>query len=121
MATNEAHQVHIETLYKQIDALSKDCHDQHKAGLDGLQRIHERIDTFTAFMVQLSEVNKDVQSLTTHQKTLEARQDLIAGRVAVLERVSDSNTEVTRWVKICAGVIILAVLGGVLSLVGLKG
>lgn len=121
MATNEAHQVHIQTLYKQIETLAKDCEERDKDGLLALQRIHERIDTFTSFMVQLSEVNKDVQSLTTHQKTLESKHEALSEKVHTIQKATDSNSEVSKWVKICAGVVILAVIGGVLGLLGLKG
>ena len=121
MPNVEQHEVHIQTLYSKIDELSKDCENQHKAALEATLRIHQRIDEFTRIMVQLSELVKDVQSTMAHQKALESKIDSISSKIVTIEKDTLANTEVSGWVKKGLGLIVGAVIVGLLALLGLKG
>lgn len=113
--TIEAHGVHIDNIYKKIDELSKDCESQHNIGLQAIQRVHQRIDDFTSVLMQMSEINRDVQSLITHQKTLEAKQESLAARMNVTEAATNSNTETANGLKRIAWAMVLgvgALIGG---------
>lgn len=94
--TTEAHQVHIENLYSKIsdlaknnekrhDDLAKDCEEQHRIGLEAIQRIHTRIDEFARIVVQMSEMNKDLQATVAHQRVLESKNEMIATKQAALD------------------------------------
>lgn len=97
--TIEAHAVHIENLQKQIKELSKDCESQHKDSLEAIKRIHDRIDNFTSFLMQMSELNKDVQASTAHIKTLEVESRELERRMSLIERQTESNTETAKGIK----------------------
>ena len=112
--TIEAHGVHIENIYKKIEELSSDCESQHKVGLEAIQRVHQRIDDFTKVLMQMSEINKDVQALITHQKALESKQEALATRVNITEVATHSNTETANGLKKIAWAIVLG-FGGLIG------
>lgn len=89
--STEAHEVHIKTLYKKIDELSSDCDEQHKTGLAAINRVHQRIDDFVGVLTKISEVNKDVQSLITHQKALDSDHKEVKNSLNNLERQMTSH------------------------------
>lgn len=99
MPQTTATEVHIETLYRKIDDLQKNCSTQHEAGLEATLRLHGRIDEFVKFMTQLSEINKDVQAAIAHQKSIESEMKSIVSRVSVVERVADSGAETVEGIK----------------------
>lgn len=121
--TPEAHQVHIDTLYKKIEELSADCEGQHKTGLEAIQRVHQRIDEFTKVLMQMSEINRDVQSLVTHQKALDSESKSVAARMSQLENtVATHGSTVTSVHRIAwgvAGFITLAIGSAVFKVIGL--
>lgn len=110
----EAHEVHIKNLYDKIEELSVDCESQHRVGLEAIREIHRRIDDFTKIMMQLSEINKDVQSLVAHQKTLEAEAKALNTRVNTVEAATNMNTETSNGLKKIAWAIVLG-FGGLLG------
>lgn len=114
MPSTEVHEVKIENLEKKIEELAKDCETQHKVGLEAIQRVHQRIDDFTKIMMQMSEINKDVQSITAHQKSLDAEQKAIVTRLSMLERISDSNAETANGIK-KIGLAIVVGFGGLIG------
>lgn len=113
--------VHIDTLYTKIDELSQDCETHHKQNLAATQEVHRRIDDFTKIMIQMSEINKDVQAMTSHQKAMEIEQKDLVRRMSTVETQSSSNAEVASWVKRGFGAVLMTVLLAVLALLGLKG
>ena len=121
--TPEVHQVHIDTLYKKIDELSVDCEDQHEKSLEAVQRVHQRIDDFTKVLMQMSEINKDVQALVTHQKGLETEVKAINGRMATIEStVKDHGSTVASVHRIAWGVaafVSLTIAAAVFKVIGL--
>lgn len=118
--TTEVHEVHIQALYKKIDELSSDCESHHEQGIAAIREVHRRIDEFTRIMIQMSEINKDVQALTSHQKALEAKQEALQLQLITVKNTTDANTEVSGWVKKGFGAVLLAVLISLLAIVGLK-
>lgn len=115
--TLEVHQVHIDTIYKKIESLSADCENQHKDSLVAIQRVHQRIDDFTKVLMQMSEINRDVQSLVAHQKALEAKQESLSTRINTIELATNSNTEAANGMKKIAWALVLgfgALFGGTL-------
>lgn len=121
--TPEAHQVHIETIYKKIDELSADCEGQHKDSLVAIQRVHQRIDEFTKVLMQMSEINRDVQSLVTHQKVLEADTKSIESRINIMEAsVKTHGNTVSSVHKIAwgiAGFVALTIGASIFKVIGL--
>lgn len=122
--TPEAHQVHIDTLYKKIDELAFDCEGQHKEGLLAIQRVHQRIDDFTKVLMQMSEINKDVQALVTHQKTLETESKSISSRMSQIEStVKQHSNTVSSVHRIAWGVaafVSLTIAAAVFKVIGLS-
>lgn len=123
MNTPEAHAVHIETLYKKIDALASDCETQHKEGLQAIQRLHARIDEFTSILLQLSEINKDLHTLFTHQKALDLEVKEMSRQVDAIQRQVDDHSGTIRSVHRIAwgvaGFVALALGGAVFKVIGL--
>lgn len=123
MTTPEAQQVHIQTLYSKIDELSEDCAEQHKQGLEAIREVHRRIDDFTKIMLQLSDLAKDVQAVTTHQKSLEGAMKVMDERLDVVQdKVSSHGLTVSSVQRIAwavAGFVSLGVGGAFFKLVGL--
>lgn len=121
--TPEAHQVHIDTLYKKIDELSSDCEGQHKAGLEAIREVHRRIDDFTKIMMQMSEINRDVQALVTHQKTLETESKSVSDRIGKMEiTVREHGSTVSSVHRIAWGVaafVSLSIAAAVFKVIGL--
>lgn len=99
MPSPEVHEFKIESLEKRIVELAEDCETKHKEEMSAIREVHKRIDDFTKIMMQMSEINKDVQSVTAHQKALDAEQKAINGRLNALERVTDSNTDTANVIK----------------------
>lgn len=122
--TIEAHGVHIENIYKKIDELSNDCESQHKVGLEAIQRVHQRIDDFTKVLMQMSEINKDVQALITHQKTLETDSKSVATRINQIEiTVKEHSNTVSSVHRIAWGVaafVSLSIAAAVFKIIGLS-
>lgn len=110
----EAHAVHIENLQKQIAALSEDCESQHKDSLEAIREVHRRIDDFTQIMMRMSEMNKDLQSAAAHIKVIESDAKDFDRRLALVERQSDSNAEMTSGIKKIGLAIVLG-FGGLIG------
>lgn len=113
--TIEAHAVHIKNLQEQIKELSKDCENQHKDSLEAIREVHRRIDDFTQIMMRMSEMNKDVQASSAHIKALEAKSEAMQERIVLLERVSDSNTEMVKGIK-KLGYAVVTGFGGLIGI-----
>lgn len=122
-ASPEAHEVHIETLYKKIEELAQDCETQHRTGLGEIQRVHQRLDDFTKILIQMSEINKDVQSVTAHQKTLDGAVRHLGERVdSLVLNVQSHGLTVASVHRIAWGVaafVSVAIGTAVFKLVGL--
>lgn len=111
MPTTEVHEYKIEALERQIAELARDCESQHKVGLEAIREVHRRIDDFTKIMVQMSEINKDVQSVVAHQKTLESKHETLVERMQLVERATDSNTDTADGIKRLGWALVLGFSG----------
>lgn len=121
MTTPEVHDVHIKTLYKKIEELGKDCDSQHKTGLEAINRVHTRIDDFVSVLGKISGVNKDLQSVVAHQKSLDADHKEVKMSLNNLERQMEIHSGtigmVHRIAWGVAGFICLALGGALLKTV----
>lgn len=113
MNSPEAQAVHIDTLYRKVADLQKDCDSQHKIGLDAINRVHSRIDDFVNVLTKISEVNKDIQAVVAHQKSLDADHKEVKISLTNLERQMEVHAGTIRSVNRIAWGVGTFICGGV--------